>query len=69
MTCSKNVSNPSPECSDNTDAFIVEKHTKLHKEKVCFQNYFYILCFCIATPGAVVLHRLSMNTMTIMVNL
>lgn len=63
--------------SGNTDAFIVEKHTKLHKEKVLFSkvpwnyflSYFYILYFCIAALGAVVLHSLSMNTLTIMVNL
>ena len=55
----------------------MEEHTKLHKENALFskvsQHYFlvysYILYFCIAVLGAVVLRSVSMNTVTVMVNL
>lgn len=80
MTCSKSVSNPSPECFGNADAFILQTHTKLHTEKVLFskvpQNYFFdlslyfLLLYCCALSWInVVLHSVSMSTLTIMVNL
>lgn len=79
MACSKNVSNPSPECFGDAEAFIMEKNTKLHKEKVLFSkvpsNYFlihfYILYLDCGTKNWInlVLRSVSMNTLTVMVNL
>lgn len=78
MTCLKYISKQSSVSFGNDDAFIMEKRTKLQKSTFCFQKCprnifwfvsFYISYFCAAALGAAGFQSVSMNTLTIMVNL